>query len=258
MHSVTAIILHACITSASAKDFMSNRNGIEQNLMDRANSMFIDDANVDATTLAKPGTILRSPATMNRLPVTAGRPSTRVSAGLAEGTVAARYAQGLFEVAEQKKEAEAVMQGAASVALTLKDVPELAQMLSNPIVPEAKKRELIDKMLEKGTMNTMCNYLIDKSRIDVLPEIMGAYENLYNEKNGIESVEVKSACKLTEGQLSQIGDTVKARTGAKAVKINETVDDKLIGGFIVSYGGQQIDLSIRSGLDAVARELQLA
>lgn len=104
-------------------------------------------------------------------------------------------------------------------------------------------------------MNTMCNYLVDKQRIDVLPEIAGNFETLYNDKNGIEKVEVKSACKLTEEQLSQIGDEVKQRTGAKSVKIQEAIDESLIGGFIVSYGGQQVDLSIRSSLDAVRREL---
>lgn len=245
----------ACIALAGAKDFMAN-----QKLMDRSKNM--GASWMDATTLAKPGTALQ-PATMNRLPVTVGRagypvPRTRMNAGLQEGTVAGRYAQGLFEHAEELKEVDTVMEGVTSMELTLSEVPELAQMLSNPVVPEADKRGLIDKILEKGTMNKMCNYLIDKNRIDVFPEILGAYGSLYNEKNGIEMIEVKSACKLTEDQLSKIGDEVKSRTGAKSVKITEKLDENLIGGFIVSYGGQQVDLSIRSGLEAVKKEIAFA
>lgn len=249
MHSVTAIILHSFIASSVAKDFMANR------LMDRSRGMSINDANMDAITLGKPlaGATMNRLPTMNRMPVPINR--QRVSAGLQEETVAGRYAQGLFEVAEKKKEVESVMQSVTSLQLTLNQVPELAQMLSNPIIPEEQKRDLIDKILEKGTMNTMCNYLVDKNRIDVLPEIAGSFESLYNEKNGVEKIEVKSACPLTEDQLSQIGDQVKQRTGAKSVKIAEVTDESLIGGFIVSYGGQKVDLSIRSSLDAVRREL---
>jgi F-type H+-transporting ATPase subunit delta len=252
------MIMHAFIAVAVAKDFMANYNGIEQNLMDRSKSMSLNGANMDALTLGKPlaGVNVRSPGTMNRLPVAMNRlQSQRVSAGLAEETVAGRYAQGLYEVAEKKKEVDTLMQTVASLQLTLNEAPELAQMLSNPVIPTEQKTQLIDKILEKGTMNTMCNYLVDKQRIDVLPEIVGNFELLYNEKNKIEKIQVKSACPLTEDQLSQIGETVKGRTGAKSVKIAESIDESLIGGFIVSYGGQQIDLSIRSSLDAVRREL---
>lgn len=101
----------------------------------------------------------------------------------------------------------------------------------------------------------MCNYLVDKSRIDVLPEIAGNFETLYNEKNGIEKVEVKSACQLEEDQMKQIAASVQEKTGAKQVHIKPIIDEELIGGFVVSYGGQKIDLSIRAGLEAVRREL---
>jgi len=244
------IILHAFVAVAVAKDFMANR------LTDRSNA--INDANMDAVTLGKPGALanVRSPPAMNRMPVPVR--NQRVSAGIQQETVAGRYAQGLFELAESKKELESVMTGVASLQLTINQVPELGSMLANPVIPEGQKRELIDNILEKGTMNTMCNYLVDKSRIDLLPEITGNFESLYNEKNGIQKIEVKSACKLTEEQLSQIGDEVKSRTGAKSIKIKEDIDTDLIGGFIVSYGGQQVDLSIRSSLDAVRRELATA
>jgi len=255
MCSVTAILLHTFIAAAVAKDFMANRNGIEQNLMDRSKTMVTNDANMDAITLGKPGAgvNVRAPPTMNRLPLPVNR--QRVSAGVQEETVAGRYAQGLYELAESKKEVDSVMQGVTSLQLTLSEVPELNRVLADPVVDVGQKRKLIDSILDKGTVNTMCNLLVDKQRIDVLPEIAGNFETLYNEKNGIEKVEVKSACQLEEDQMKQIATSVQERTGAKQVHIKPIIDEKLIGGFIVSYGGQQIDLSIRSSLEAVRREL---
>jgi F-type H+-transporting ATPase subunit delta len=197
---------------------------------------------------------------MNRLalPMTPGRTrfmAPPVRAGIQEDTVASRYAAGLFELAKDK-DLGSLYGDVESLQLTLNEVPELAQTLSNPLTPEADKRSLIDKMLEKGTMNTMCNYLVDKQRVNLLPEILGGFETLYNEQQGIQQVAVKSACQMTEEQLLEIAKTVKDRTGAKAVKIKETVDDKLMGGFVVSYGGQTIDLSIRTGLERIRQELE--
>jgi F-type H+-transporting ATPase subunit delta len=199
-------------------------------------------------------------ATMNRLalPMAPGRGrfmAPPVRAGIQEDTVASRYAAGLFELANDKKELGSLYGDVESLQLTLNEVPELAQTLSNPLTPESQKRDLIDKLLEKGTMNTMCNYLVDKQRVNLLPEILGGFESLYNEQQGIQEVAVKSACQMTEEQLSQIGDTVKAKTGAKSVKIKESIDDKLMGGFVVSYGGQTVDLSIRTGLEKIRQEM---
>merc|ERR1719313_2625591 len=158
------------------------------------------------------------PVTMNRLalPMTPGRGrfmAPPIKAGIAEDTVASRYAAGLFELANDKKELGSLYGEVEAMQLTLNEVPELAQMLSDPVTPDAQKRALIDKILEKGTMNTMCNYLVDKQRVNLLPEILGGFETLYNDQKGIQEATVKSACKMTEEQLTQIGDSIKQKTG---------------------------------------------
>jgi F-type H+-transporting ATPase subunit delta len=202
------------------------------------------------------------PVTMNRLavprPMIPGRGrfmAPPVRAGIQEDTVASRYAAGLFELAKDKSELGSLYSDVEAMTLTLKEVPELAGMLSNPLTPEDQKRALIDKILDKGTMNTMCNYLVDKQRVNLLPEILGGFESLYFDSEGIQEVAVISACAMTEEQLSQIGDSIKAKTGAKKVKIKESVDESLMGGFVVSYSGQKIDLSIRTGLERIKQEL---
>merc|ERR1711937_63368 len=122
-------------------------------------------------------------------------------------------------------------------------------MLANPIAPVDQKKALIDKMLQKGTTHKFCNFLVDKQRIDLLPQIIGAFETLYNEKADIKVCTVTSACTMTEDQLFNIAQTVQKQTGAKSVKIKPEIDESLIGGFTLVYGAQKVDLSIRSGLE---------
>jgi F-type H+-transporting ATPase subunit delta len=268
------IILHACITLAVANELAANHNGIEQNMFDRAKSTPIRDADLDATTFGKPhaGTNLRPLATMNRLvlPVNPGRVGfgsagapvnnrafSRIAATQKEQTLAGRYGSGLYELSEEKGELEANKKTLDALKLTLEEVPELSKALSNPTTPYADKKALIDKMLDSGTVNTMCNYLIDKTRINLLPDIIGVFDKKYNDQSNIEQCEVTSACKLSEEQLFNIAQSVQKQTGAKSVKIKETVDQSLIGGFKLEYGGRQVDLSIRSGLEGMREQFGL-
>lgn len=183
----------------------------------------------------------------------------RVSANYVEEMVAQRYALGLFELAEEKKELESVKEEVEGISQTLTLVPDLGEMLSNPILPAEKKKALLDKIVADGTMNKMCNYLVDKQRINLLPEILGSFESFYNDKMGTEECTIKSACKLTDEQQFKIAQQVQKMTGAKSVKIRETIDPDLIGGFIVSYGkGNQVDLSVKGELDNIRAYLDKA
>jgi F-type H+-transporting ATPase subunit delta len=274
MRSVTAIILHACITLAVAEELAANHNGIEQNLFDRAMSTPIHDANLDATTFAKThaGTNVRPLATMNRavLPVNPGRAGFkwagapinrqalgRVAATQKEAAVSTRYGQGLFELSDEKGEIDANKKVLDSLKLTWEEVPELKGALTNPTTPLKDKKAIIDKMLDSGTVKTFCNYLVDKSRMNIFPEIIAAFDVRYNAQSAITVCEVTSACKLSEDQLFNIAQSVQRQTGAKSVKIQEKVDQSLIGGFKLEFGGKQVDLSIRAGLEGMRAQFGL-
>lgn len=250
----TVSVLRGCITIAIVKELAALPNGIEQNLIDRAKSTPMNDANLDATTFGKPAA---GTATMNRLalPTPALRgPMNRpflgkVNAGLNEQTLAARYAAGLFGVADEANELEAIKENLDALAVGFAEVPQLKAVLGDPTAPIENKRKILEKLVDGGRMSNFCNYLVDKARIDILPDIIGAFGDLYNKKLGTRECTVTSACELTEDQLAEIAKNVQKVTGAKAIKIKQTIDQDLIGGFILRYGSQQVDLSVRSALD---------
>lgn len=279
MRSITLIILHACITLAFAEELTANQHGIQQNLIDRAKSSPMHE-DLDATTLAKSQAVTnvrplapmnRPLATMNRplLPLTSGRagfgwadsPATcrnnlRVAAGLTEELLAERYGAGLFDAASKKGELEAVKADAAAMKLAIAEVADLGPRFANPLTPDKYKKDLIDKILDKGTTNIFCKYLIDKKRIDILDDTLAAFENLYNKKTNVQDCKVTSASALSEEQLFTIAKIVQQKTGAKSVKIKEAIDESLIGGFIISFSGDEVDLSVRTGLEAVKLQLK--
>jgi len=67
--------------------------------------------------------------------------------------------------------------------------------------------------------------------------------------------EVTSAKALTKTQSTALAKTLKEKVG-KAVTIQETVDESIIGGLIVKVGSKMIDTSIKSKLNALQNTMK--
>ena len=60
---------------------------------------------------------------------------------------------------------------------------------------------------------------------------------------------------VTKAQSDKLAKTLKAQVG-KAVTINATVDESIIGGLIVKVGSKMIDTSIKSKLSALQNTMK--
>merc|ERR1712048_15066 len=180
-------------------------------------------------------------APINRQPV-------KVS-GIAEETVASRYGRALLDLALDNDELDKVKESMELMKVTLNDVPELSNILSNPNIGPDKQKQLIDKIVSEGTPNQFCNYLVSKKRIEIIPQIIESFENLCQQRDEVETAEVISACEMNEEELFGIAKQVQEAQGCKAVKIKPVVNPDLIGGFILRFGGKEVDMSIRGRLN---------
>ena len=64
------------------------------------------------------------------------------------------------------------------------------------------------------------------------------------------TAEVVTAQSLSKSQINKIAKSLKANFG-KDVRINESVDEGLIGGMIVKVGSRMIDTTIKSKLNSL-------
>ena len=70
----------------------------------------------------------------------------------------------------------------------------------------------------------------------------------------IEAADVTSATALSAAAKEEVVAIVKKELGANEVIVNEKVDQRLIGGFILKVGDKQFDASIASGLSKLKKE----
>ena len=150
----------------------------------------------------------------------------------------------------------------------LKLTPVLEKYLSNPLIPDEDKKNVLEKCLTKKTSLTTRNFLmllVDKKRIGFIEPIIQIFLNKAYEFVCLKFVEVYSASALTKDQKDQLIEKLKILLGPQFItskvyysKINVTfrIDKGILGGFIIKVDSKIIDLSLRGELDGLAKQLE--
>jgi F-type H+-transporting ATPase subunit delta len=92
-----------------------------------------------------------------------------------------------------------------------------------------------------------------KKREEALHSIAKQFLSLYNEVKGVQNVEISSAIPLSDNLKIQLSNSI-TKALSKEVILNESIDESLIGGFVLRIDDQQIDNSIKNHLNQVRKK----
>lgn len=173
--------------------------------------------------------------------------------------VGTAYANALLDTAQAKNQLEAIHADIDALGSVMKDSQDIKDFLSNPTLPEQKKKDLVKRIASESGFNNytvnFLNLLIDQNRIDAIVEICDAFEAKYCQLTDTQVAVLRSAVKLEQEQQFLIAKKLQELTSSKNVKIKPMIDESLIAGFVVEWGSSQIDLSVKGQLDKIGSEL---
>jgi F-type H+-transporting ATPase subunit delta len=86
-------------------------------------------------------------------------------------------------------------------------------------------------------------------------EIIAAFNELWNKEHGELSAQLISARELGPTAKETVMDYLKTKTSAKKVILDEEIDKKLIGGFILRYDSKVIDASLKTSLEDLKNKI---
>ena len=171
---------------------------------------------------------------------------------MAVATVAARYAKSLLDLAQEQGLTETMYKDMLFFKNTLAQSRPLLLMLKNPIVRAEKKSAILKAVfatrVDPVTMSFF-DIIAKKNREPIMDAIADQFINQYDQLKGIEHATVVTTVPLTEELRKKFKAMVMKTTGSKLVELEEKIDSRLIGGYILRVGDQQIDGSIRSQLN---------
>lgn len=174
---------------------------------------------------------------------------------------AARYAQAVFDLAKEAKQLEAVEQDFVKVAAAWKESADLRAAARSPLIDPQQKADALTAVAARLGVSDLGRKAIGvialNRRAAELPAIAAAYRALVARERGARQVEIVSARPLAEAEKSAIIEALGKQLGAK-VEAETSVDDSLIGGFVVRVGSRQFDASVKAKLDALRLQLKSA
>ena len=121
--------------------------------------------------------------------------------------VARRYAQALTEEAQKAGSLDAVDADVALVAETLDGARDLRLALTSPVVPHAKKAAVLERLFGDEVSDLTLRFLrlvVDKQRDGQIPEILGAYRALRDERTGTVEATVRTATPLGADEAERL------------------------------------------------------
>ena len=177
-----------------------------------------------------------------------------MASAMAEGGLAGRYANALFELAQEQKAVDTVSADLASLRKALENSPDLARLVRSPVFSAEDHAKALKAVMEKmgaGALSTKFVLLLAaKRRLFALTQAIAAYERAVAKSRGETEAEVTSARVLANGEIDELKSVLKSRLG-KEPRLHTKVDPSLLGGLVVKVGSRMIDSSLRTKLDSL-------
>jgi F-type H+-transporting ATPase subunit delta len=182
-----------------------------------------------------------------------------LAASSGSSPIARRYAEALFELADEARALDQTAQDLARLKTMLGESADLRELVSSPVIGrDDQARALVELAKQAGLGEIVQKFvgtLATNRRAFALQAVITAFLTKLADRRGEVAVEVTAAAPLTTQQQDALQATLAKRFGAK-VSISPTVDPLLIGGLVVRVGSTLIDGSVRSQLAELERTMK--
>jgi len=176
---------------------------------------------------------------------------------LSQSVIANRYAIALFELAQKTGQITEVHENLHVVKEVYQDNIELKQLLENPKLSMVEKKDLLTSLFKGANpliLNTLF-VLLEKDRMNELVSLVNEFHELANDVSGIADAEVYSTRPLTEQEKTAISTTFANKIGKQSLRIENIIDERLLGGIRLQIGNRIYDSSLSAKLERLKKEL---
>ncbi|MBB4081638.1 F0F1 ATP synthase subunit delta [Brevundimonas lenta] len=175
--------------------------------------------------------------------------------------VGERYAQALFDLADETGALEAVRADLKSLRAAWNESADLRRLATSPVIAGDDQRKglvaIADKAKFNGVTKNFLGLLAQNGRSRDLPAVIAGFDALYAKKTGVVAAEVTSAQELTAAQLKTILSALRTSLG-KDPELTTRVDPAILGGLKVKVGSKLFDASLKTKLDQMKFALKRA
>ena len=160
---------------------------------------------------------------------------------------AVNYAKALYGAGVLLEEVE----GAATC---LRENPQLMDALLSPVIPQGKKRRIIDRVFSEN-VRSFLKVLCAHRHVEEIYDISKAFRACCLSHEQKAAAELYYVTEPDEAQQQKIKEFLCRKTGAAEVELTLVCKPELIGGFVLRTGDQEYDWSLKGRLDRLRQKL---
>lgn len=174
-----------------------------------------------------------------------------------ESKISVRYAKALFSAGKEDGTLDVLKNDIEQLYQGIQEIPELQQIIESPVIKASQKIRLFNEAFKEvfsPLTFTFIRLVIENHREEYLAGISRYFLSLLRAEQNIQSAEFITASEIN----AKIRDSVIGLISKKfrtRVDLHEQTDTRIIGGFILRVGDEQIDASIASKLSRIRKEL---
>jgi len=172
--------------------------------------------------------------------------------------IAAPYARALFDFVNENGTLFEATSDIQNIQGLLFKSKELFKCLQNPLISGEAKQEILIKVIGKKMNQETLQFLITlikRKRIDLLPTIIFSYLELVYQTANSRAFQIISAKDLSNGQRTRLIKKIKSIAKNSRIMIQFSIDESLIGGFLIKNQGKVVDYSVKNKLKTLAKQL---
>lgn len=165
--------------------------------------------------------------------------------------LAGRYAKSIIDLAVERDQLEVVYSDMQYLQAVCKASREFVVLLKSPVVSIDKKNKAITAVTTGRISELTAAFnrlLINKNREFYLPEIVNAFIDQYNVIKGIHRVKLTTAAPVSDEVKKAIISKITKETSLEHIELESVVKEELIGGFILEFNNNLVDVSIQRDL----------
>ena len=176
---------------------------------------------------------------------------------MANETLARRYAQAVFSLANENGTAERVGKDLQSLVRAIYGDPATREFFASPIVDRVEKEKVLANVFN-GTVDEVALHslllLVRKRRESLLESLLTEYLKLQTQARGAEPLTIMTARDLPESELRSMVQRLE-QVYKKKFEVTVRHDPSLIGGVRIAMGDRLIDGTVAGRLEELSRTL---
>lgn len=175
-----------------------------------------------------------------------------------QGLIPQRYAKALYKVCLDKKSTAEMYAEMKALSAAFAMDSRLQKTLSNPFVSRKDKAKLLETAIGSGASEQykgLVRILLDNGREEFARDTALAFQKMYRERNHISLVHITTAGNLPDSEMERLRALVRRAFPRRRLEVTESVDQDLIGGFVVDVDSVRMDASLSNELQQLRQTL---